>query len=189
MKRVAPSDVQVVKEDLNDSSVSFLDETWNNSFPVRISPEPTTAATKELRFQVKAKAGCWFDPSKTKLHITLRVRKADNGRFNDPAAANPATPTRHCRLINNAVAHIIKKIEVNPHLGNFLSLEEYHRFNHVTSKEEKEKIELVYDRYYHKDLLCGPNENAVGTSGANKDARQAAAFLLESHLYDNDYIT
>ena len=146
MKREAPSDVQVVKEDWNDSSVSFLDETWNNSFPLRISPEPTTAVTKELRFQVKAKAGCWFDPSKTALHITLRVRKADNTRFNDPDNANPATPTRHCRLINNAAAHIIKKIEVKPHgahdvdvVGNFLSLEEYHRFNHVTSKEEKEK--------------------------------------------------
>ena len=195
MKRVATT--EIVKEDFNGSDRSFMDETWKNAFPVEISPEPTTPDSKELRFQIKAKAGCWYDPSKTKLVIALKVRKADNTRFTDPTAATPATPTYHCRLINNAAAHIIKTIEVKPHgahdvdvVGNFLSLEEYHRFNHLTSKEEKEKLELVYDRYYHKDLSTGPNENCVGqTAGQPKDARQAAAFLLESHLFDNDTIT
>ena len=195
MKRVAP--LEVVKEDFVGTETSLLDETWKNAFPVEISPEPTTIDSKELRFQIKAKAGCWYDPSKSKLFITLKVRKADNSRFTDPTAAVPATPTEHCRLINNAAAHIIKKIEVKPHgahdvdvVGNFLSLEEYHRFIHVTSKEEKEKVELIYDKYYHKDLLCGPNENCVGQTPAQpKDARQAAAFLLESHLFDSDTIT
>lgn len=183
---------------MNVESKSYIDETWDNYFPARLKAEEKQVSTKQLTFEVKAKQGCWLTPSKARFRIALKVRRADETtRFTNPTNADATTLTYHCWLINNAAAHIIKSIQVMPHgthgvdvCSNYLSLEESNRFVHTTTKEKKKNQEYIYDRYYHKDLLCGPNENCCGMTAINpKNARQAAAYLLESHLYDNDEIT
>ena len=197
MKRIAQEEIEVVKENFGKKSRSILDETYENSFPVEVPLEfSITGGSKRLLFQVKAEQNWWFRPCDVKLKLAVKVRRGNNVRFTDPAAANAGTPTHHCRFINDAASPFIKKIQVKPHGGHdievsqsFLSLSESMRTTHTTSKEEKESHEDIYTRFFHKDLLTGPNQNACGTTDANKDARQTAAYLLEKYLFDEDVIT
>ena len=196
MKRIAQEEIEVVKENFGKKSRSVLDETFDNSFPVKVPLESAiTGGSKRLLFQVKARQNCWFRPCDVKLKLAVKVRRGNNARFTDPAAANVGV-THHCRFINDAASHFVKKIQVKPHGGHdievsqfFLSLSESTRTMQTTSKEEKERHEDIYTRYFHKDLLTGPNQNACGTTDANKDPRQTAAYLLEKYLFDEDVIT
>ena len=197
MKRIAQEEIQVVKENFGNKSRSVLGETFENPFPVKVPLESSiTPASKRLLFQVKARQNSWYRPCDVKLKLAVKVRRANDTRFTDPANANAGTPTHHCRFINDAASHFIKKIQVKPHGGHdievsqsFLSLSESMRTIQTTSKEEKERHEDIYTRYFHKDLLTGPNQAACGTTAQVKDARQTAAYLLEKHLFDEDTIT
>ena len=196
MKRLAQEEIEVVKENFGKKSRSVLDETFDNSFPVKVPLESSiTPHSKRLLFQVKARQNCWYRPCDIKLKLAVKVRQANDARFTDPALAVPATPTYHCRFINDAASHFIKKIQVKPHGGHdiensqsFLSLSESMRTTQTTSKEEKERYEEIYTRFFHKDLLTGPNQTCAGATVQVKDARQTAAYLLEKYLFDEDTV-
>ena len=152
MKRIAQEEIEVVKENFGKKSRSVLDETFENSFPVKVPLESSiTPHSKRLLFQVKARQNCWYRPCDIKLKLAVKVRQANDARFTDPTNANPATPTYHCRFINDAASHFIKKIQVKPHGGHdiensqsFLSLSESMRMMQTTSKEEKERRGYLY---------------------------------------------
>ena len=184
MKRFAS--VEALQEGIEGPSAKLpLIETWEEAYPTRIYPEPYNASSKSLTFEIKARKENWFIPSDVELHLKVR---------SDPAGAADGAGV-HIRFINDLASWLIKSIRVKPKRQHdaevpspYISFEESLRSDLQTSREEKEKPELLFSGGYDPKINYNPHKNKCGFEKAAPDAEETVIKNFEIYQYNLEWI-
>ena len=184
MKRLAS--VEVLHEDIEGpaAKLPFI-ETWEEAHPTRIYPEPYNASSKSLTFEIKPRKENWFIPSDVELHLKVRPLQNNDQRPTDPVAAANGVGV-HIRFINDLASWLIKSIRVNPKRQHdvevpspYISFEESLRSDLQTSREEKEKPELLFSRGYDPKINYNSHKNKCGFAKPAPDAEETVIKTLK----------